>query len=111
MPANFNQSIVAEYVSAVSVDPDDFTMIRRATVFDVFARANGAAAGTCRVQKSATAITDAISVNAGVNTLTRAATIDQGVNTLLVGEVLRVVKSAAVSTTTSIYLAAPGVTA
>jgi len=111
MPANFNLSIVAEFLSAVSATPDDFTMIRSGVLFDAFARADGAAAGTCTVQDGALAITDAMNVNAGVNTLTRASTIDPANNTLAVGDTLRVVKSAAVSTSTVIYLAAAGVTA
>ena len=111
MPANFNLSIVAEFNSAVSNTPDDFTMIRAGVLFDAFARADGAAAGTCTVQDGALAITDAMNVNAGTNTIARAATINPANNVLAVGDTLRVVKSAAVATSTVVYIAAAGVTA
>ena len=111
MPANFNLSIIAEFISGVSADPDDFTMLRSATLFDAFARANGAAAGTCTVQKGATAITNPMDVSAGANTVARATTLDPAANTFVPGDVLRVVKSSATSTSTSVYLAAAGVTA
>ena len=111
MSANFNLGIIAEFVSGVSADPDDFTMLRSAVLFDAFARANGAAGGTCTVQKGATAITDPMNVGAGAGTLARATTLDDAVNSFVPGDVLRVVKSSAVSSSTSIYLAAAGVTA
>lgn len=110
MPANFNLSIAAESASAVSTSTDDFTMLRAGVVFDAFARADGAAAGTCAVQKGATAITNGLNVNAAVNTIARASTIDAAVNTLAVGDTLRFAKSAAVATSTVVYIAAAGVT-
>ena len=108
MPANFNNQILFVASSAASGN-DDFTMIRAGDVYDAFGVANGGTAGTLTVQNGANAITDAISVNGGDETLARAGTIDDANNSLAVGDILRVAKSAAVSTDTAIYIAASGV--
>jgi hypothetical protein len=110
MPANFNLGIVAEFTSAAAGN-DNFTMIRSGRVYDAFARANSAAAGTCTVNKGASAITTAMDVNAAINTITRTGEIDPAQDDLVAGDTLRVVKSLAPSTSTYIYIAADGVSA
>ena len=93
MAANLNNSICFFHNSAVAGN---------------FAVANGATAGTCTVSKAGAAITDAIDVNNADTTLTRAGTIDDANSTFAIGDVLRVAKSAAVSTWTIGYLASTG---
>jgi hypothetical protein len=110
MPANFNLGIVAEFTSAAAGN-DNFTMIRAGRVYDAFARANAAAAGTCTVNKGSSAITNAMDVSAAVNTIARAEDIDPAQDDLVAGDTLRVVKSVAPSTSTYIYIAADGVSA
>lgn len=107
MAANLNNSICFFHNSAVAGNAE-YTMIRTGVVYDAFAVANGAAAGTCTVSKAGAAITDAIDVNNADTTLTRAATIDDANSTFAIGDVLRVAKSAAVSTWTIGYLASTG---
>tara|TARA_Y100001938_G_scaffold92986_1_gene127419 strand:+ start:257 stop:589 length:333 start_codon:yes stop_codon:yes gene_type:complete len=108
MPANFNNQILFRSSSAASGD-DNFTMLRTGIVYNAFGIANGATAGTVTVSKAGAAITDAININGGDKTLARAGSIDDANNSFAVGEVLRVAKSAAVSSDTFIYIAATGV--
>lgn len=107
MAANFNNSICFLHNSALA-GAFNFTMIRTGVVYDAFAVANGATAGTVTVSKGAAAITNAISVNAADTTLTRVGTIDNANNTFAIGDVLRITKSAAVNTWTIGYLASTG---
>ena len=110
MAANFNNALMFHNISSTAGN-DDYTMLRVADVYDAAAIAGGAAAGTCTVSKGAAAITNAISVNAGLNTYTAATSIDDLNNSMIVGDTLRVAKSAGVLTWTMVRFAAPGVTA
>jgi hypothetical protein len=109
MAANFNNNIILRSSSAVITATDDFTMLRAGVLYDAYAVANGAGAGTCRISKAGSNITDAMSVNAATDTLTRATSVAAVNNTFAVGDTLRVTKSAAVSTDTFAYLASTGV--
>ena len=108
MAANFNNQILFRSSSAASGN-DDYTMLRAGVVYDAFATANDANGGTVTVQNGASAITDAMSINAADETVARAGTINDANNSLAVGDTLRVAKSVAVSSDTAIYIAATGV--
>jgi hypothetical protein len=110
MPANFNSQIVFRSSSAASGN-DDFTMIRTGAVYDAHAVANGATAGTSTVSKAGSAITSAININGGDKALARTTSIDDANNAFAVGDVLRVAKSAAVSSDTFISIASTGYSA
>ena len=107
MAANFNSQLVFKSTSAASGN-DDFTMVRAGNVYDAFAIANGAAAGTCTVSKAGAAITSAININGGDKTLARTTQIDDANNALIAGDVLRVAKNNAVSSDTYISIASTG---
>jgi hypothetical protein len=106
MAGNFNDQVVFRSTSALAAD-DDFTMLRVGQVFDAFAWANGAAGGNVTVKNTAVAITDAMNINGGDKAIGRAGTISAS-NSFAVGSVLRITKSAAISSDTIVYLTSTG---
>ena len=107
MAANFNNALIFGH-SGDTATTFDYTMLRTGIVYDAFAVARGAAAGTCTVGKAASAITNAMNVGGSSTAVARAGSIDDANNDLAIGDTLRITKSAAVATWTFLHLAAPG---
>ena len=118
MAGNFNQNIVAEFAqSGTSVDTtngDNFTINRACSVYDAYAVAHGATAGTVDIfhtdDTGGNEITSQLSVNAADQTLARTTSIDDAKNAFTAGQILCIKKSTQVSTSTFIYFNATGVT-
>lgn len=108
MATNFNNNIVFSTTSATAGN-EDYTMLRTGRIYDIFALAEGAAAGTCTVLKGASTLSSVMDVNAADGTLARTASLDYAFNTFAIGDTLRVNKSAAVQTSVYCYLASDGV--
>ena len=118
MAGNFNQNIVAEFAQdGTSVDTangDNFTINRACAVYDAYAVAHGATAGTVDIFKGddsgGNEITSQLSVNAADQTLARPPSIDNDKHSCSSGDILCIKKSPQVSTSTFIYFNATGVT-
>ena len=108
MATNFNNNIVFTTSSATSGN-EDYTLLRTGRIYDIFAIAEGAAAGSCTVLKGASTISSAMNVNAADGTLARTTSLDYAFNTFAIGDTLRVNKTASVATTVYCYFASDGV--
>ena len=116
MAGNFNDNIMVRFNAGALADlvnGDDFTVLRSCQLYDAWAVAHDANAGTVTISHTndtgGNEITDALDVNTGGNTaLKRAATIDDLKNSFTTGQVINVKKSTVVSTSTFALFNATG---
>ena len=107
MAAEVNNSLTI-YAASTKTGNQEYTLLRTGSIYDCFAIAGGAAAGTVTVSKAGAAISSVMDVSAAISTVARTTSVDDANNTMAIGDTLRVARTANVLSWAIMAFAAPG---